>query len=52
MRCTHAVSGDLEDLNPLAGATRHDIAWWRKYWNQSEFCANGSFDTSGLTQDP
>ena len=52
LRCTHAVSGDLEDLNPLAGATRHDIAVWRKYWNQSEFCANGSFDTSGLTQDP
>ena len=52
LTCTDAVSGDIRDLDPFTSATRHDIAARRKFWIQSGFCANGSFDTSGLTQDP
>jgi hypothetical protein len=52
LTCTDADTGEVRALETVTSATRHDIAVWRKFWNQSGFCANGSLDTSGLTQDP
>lgn len=50
--CTRASDGQAEDLNTLNGATRRDIAAWRKFWTRDTgYCANGSFDTSALTKD-
>ena len=52
LTCLDAVTGEVRDLNTLNGATKHDIAVQRKFWAESGFCEKGSFDTSGLTQDP
>ena len=50
LTCLDAVDGEVRELNTVDAVTRRDIATWRTFWNQSDFCANGSFDTTGLTQ--
>ena len=51
LTCLDAVTGEVRDLDEVVGATRHVIATRRTSWNKSDFCAKGSFDTSGRTQD-
>jgi hypothetical protein len=50
LTCLDAVDGEVRELNPVDAITRRDIATWRTFWNKSGFCANGSFDTTGLIQ--
>jgi hypothetical protein len=52
LTCTDAVTGEVRALETVTSATKHDLAVWRKFWSGTTFCAKGSFDTSGLTQDP
>jgi hypothetical protein len=50
LTCLDAVDGEVRDLGAVDGVTRRDIATWRTFWYKSGFCANGSFDTTGLVQ--
>ena len=52
LTCTDAVTGEVRELETVTSDTRHDLAVWRRFWNQNEFCVKGSLDTSGLTRDP
>jgi hypothetical protein len=49
--CADPNTGDQRDLNTLSGDPRKVVAYWRGYWREVGFCANGSFDASQLTRD-